>query len=47
MSLYVPVTAAAYVLTMAAGRFYFGETVTWDKWFGCASSWWGSVIIAR
>jgi drug/metabolite transporter (DMT)-like permease len=35
MSLYVPVTAAAYVLSMLAGRFYFNETVSWDKWFGC------------
>jgi uncharacterized membrane protein len=47
MSLYVPVTAAAYVLTMAAGRFYFGETVPWDKWLGCALIMVGVVIIAR
>jgi uncharacterized membrane protein len=35
MSVFVPLTAATYVLSMVAGRFYFGETVSWDKWLGC------------
>jgi uncharacterized membrane protein len=36
MSLYVPVTAASYVLSMFVGRFYFGEAVSWERWLGCA-----------
>jgi uncharacterized membrane protein len=36
MSVYVPVTAATYVLSMLAARFYFAEAVSWPKWFGCA-----------
>ena len=35
MSVFVPLTAATYVFSMLAGRFYFGETLSWDKWFGC------------
>ncbi len=35
MSVFVPLTAATYVFSMLAGRFYFGETLSWDKWCGC------------
>ncbi len=47
MSLFVPMTAAAYVLSMLLGRFYFGEAVSWDKWFGCALIIAGVGTIAR
>jgi drug/metabolite transporter (DMT)-like permease len=47
MSLYVPVTAAQYVLALLAGRFYFNESVTWDKWAGCALILLGVGAIAR
>src|SRR5215475_3804720 len=36
MSLFVPLTATAYVISMLIGRFYFGETVSWGRWMGCA-----------
>jgi uncharacterized membrane protein len=36
MSLFTPVTAATYVFSMLASRYYFGEIVSWYKWFGCA-----------
>jgi uncharacterized membrane protein len=36
MSIFVPVTASMYVLSMLIGRFYFGETVSWGSWIGCA-----------
>jgi uncharacterized membrane protein len=36
MSLYVPVTALTYVLSMLVGRFYFGEGISWGRWLGCA-----------
>jgi drug/metabolite transporter (DMT)-like permease len=36
MSLFVPATAAMYVLTMLIGRFYFGEAVSSARWLGCA-----------
>jgi drug/metabolite transporter (DMT)-like permease len=47
MSLYVPVTAAQYALTILAGRFYFNEAVGWDKWAGCALILAGVAAIAR
>ena len=47
MSLYVPVTAAQYALTMLAGRYYFNEEVAWDKWLGCALILAGVGAIAR
>jgi uncharacterized membrane protein len=47
MSLYVPVTAAQYILTILAGRFYFSEAVSWDKWLGCGLILIGVAAIAR
>ena len=47
MSLFVPVTAATYVLTMLTGRFYFGEVVSWSKWAGCGLIIAGVAAIAR
>jgi drug/metabolite transporter (DMT)-like permease len=47
MSLYVPVTAAQYVLTLVAGRYFFHEPVAWDKWLGCALILVGVGAIAR
>jgi uncharacterized membrane protein len=47
MSVFIPVTAATYVLSMLTGRFYFGEEVSWDKWFGCALIIAGVGAIAR
>jgi drug/metabolite transporter (DMT)-like permease len=47
MSLYVPVTAAQYVLTLLAGRYFFNEAVPWDKWLGCALILAGVGAIAR
>ncbi len=47
MSLFVPMTAAAYVLSMLVGRFYFGEPVSWDKWLGCALILFGVATVAR
>lgn len=36
MSLFVPVTATTYSLSMLVGRFYFSETVSYGRWIGCA-----------
>lgn len=47
MSVFVPLTAATYVLSMVAGRFYFREAVSWDKWLGCALIIAGVGTIAR
>jgi uncharacterized membrane protein len=47
MSVYVPLTAATYVLSMLAGRFYFGEQVSWEKWLGCVLIIAGVGTIAR
>ncbi len=47
MSLFVPVTALAYVLSMLVGRFYFGEVVSWSKWVGCALIVAGVGVVAR
>jgi multidrug transporter EmrE-like cation transporter len=47
LSLFVPVTATAYVLSMLLGRFYFGETVSWARWFGCVLIVAGVGAIAR
>jgi uncharacterized membrane protein len=35
ISLFVPVTATAYVMSMSVGRFAFGEVVPWSRWAGC------------
>jgi drug/metabolite transporter (DMT)-like permease len=47
ISLYVPVTAAQYVLTLLAGRYLFHEAIAWDKWLGCALILAGVAAIAR
>ncbi len=47
MSLYVPATAATYLLSMLLGRYYFGETVSFARWFGCALIILGVGAIAR
>jgi drug/metabolite transporter (DMT)-like permease len=47
ISVFVPLTAATYVLSMLAGRFYFREVVSWDKWLGCALIIAGVGAIAR
>jgi drug/metabolite transporter (DMT)-like permease len=47
MSLFVPVTAATYILTMLAGRLYFHEEVSWVPWAGCALIVAGVGAIAR
>jgi uncharacterized membrane protein len=47
MSLFVPLTAAAYVFSMLLGRFYFGEEVSYNRWFGCALIVTGLVVVAR
>lgn len=47
MSLFVPATAAAYVFSMLVGRFYFGEEVSYNRWFGCALIVAGVGIVAR
>jgi drug/metabolite transporter (DMT)-like permease len=47
MSLFVPVTATAYFLSMLVGRFGFGEPVSWQKWFGCSLILSGVMAIAR
>jgi uncharacterized membrane protein len=36
MSLFVPATAATYVFSMVISRYYFGEDVSYARWFGCA-----------
>src|ERR1700722_10852762 len=47
ISVFVPLTAATYVISMVAGRFYFREAVSWDKWVGCALIIAGVGAIAR
>jgi uncharacterized membrane protein len=47
ISLFVPITAMSYVLSMMIGRFYFGEIVAWDKWLGCALIVAGIGVIVR
>ncbi len=47
MSLFVPLTAMAYVFSMLLGRFYFGEVVPWGRWIGCALILAGVGAIAR
>jgi uncharacterized membrane protein len=47
LSLFVPLTATTYVLSMLAGRFYFGEAVSWSRWFGCLLILAGIGAIAR
>jgi hypothetical protein len=47
MSVFVPVTATMYVLSMLLGRFYFGEAVSWGSWIGCALIVAGVAAIAR
>jgi drug/metabolite transporter (DMT)-like permease len=34
LSYVLPVTSAGYVLTALAGRWFFGEHVTWQRWLG-------------
>jgi drug/metabolite transporter (DMT)-like permease len=47
MSLFVPATAAAYAFSMLVGRFYFGEEVSYNRWFGCALIVAGVGVVAR
>jgi len=47
MSLFVPATAAAYVFSMLVGRYYFGEEVSYNRWFGCALIVVGVGVVAR
>jgi drug/metabolite transporter (DMT)-like permease len=47
MSLFVPLTATAYVISMLLGRFYFGEVVSWGRWLGFALILAGVGAIAR
>jgi drug/metabolite transporter (DMT)-like permease len=47
MSLFVPITAVAYVFSMGLGRFYFGEEVSTNRWLGCALIVAGVSVIAR
>jgi drug/metabolite transporter (DMT)-like permease len=47
MSLFVPVTALTYVLSMVAGRYYFGEVVSYGRWTGCLLVLAGIAVIAR
>jgi uncharacterized membrane protein len=47
MSLYVPVTAMTYVLSMLLGRFCFGESVSYLRWMGCGLVLMGVAAIAR
>ena len=47
MSLFVPVTATTYVLSMLVGRYYFGEQVSYVRWVGCALILLGVVFVAR
>jgi len=35
ISVFVPVTATSYILTILVGHFYFHESVSWAKWLGC------------
>jgi uncharacterized membrane protein len=47
MSLFTPVTAVTYVLSMLVGRYYFGEAVSYVRWLGCALIIAGVGAIAR
>ena len=47
LSLFVPVTAMSYVLSMLTGRFYFGESVPTSRWLGCAIIVAGVATVAR
>jgi drug/metabolite transporter (DMT)-like permease len=47
MSLFVPATAMTYVLSMLAGRIYFGESVSAMRWIGCTLIIAGVAVIAR
>ena len=47
MSLFVPITAANYVFSMVISRYYFGEEVSYVRWFGCALIIAGVTTIAR
>jgi drug/metabolite transporter (DMT)-like permease len=47
MSLFVPLTATTYVLSMLVGRFYFGESVSVVRWIGCGLILVGIGAIAR
>lgn len=47
MSLFVPMTAASYFLSMLVARFYFQEEVSYNRWAGCALIVVGVSAIAR
>jgi uncharacterized membrane protein len=47
MSLFVPLTAANYVFSMLFSRYYFGEEVSYGRWFGCLLIIAGVTAIAR
>ncbi|HEY4014570.1 MAG TPA: hypothetical protein VGM06_14610 [Polyangiaceae bacterium] len=47
MSLFVPITAATYFLSMLASRFYFHEDVSVARWFGCGLIVAGVTVIAH
>ncbi len=47
MSLYVPVTAASYLLSMLAGRLCFGEAISTTRWLGGVLVMVGVAAIAR
>jgi len=47
VSLFVPMSAAMYVLTMALGRFYFQEPVSGGAWVGAGLVVAGVALIAR
>jgi drug/metabolite transporter (DMT)-like permease len=47
MSLFVPATAATYVLSIVAGHFYFREQVSLAMWLGCALIVAGVVVVAQ
>jgi uncharacterized membrane protein len=47
VSVFVPAMAATYFFSMLLGRFYFGEDVSYTRWFGCALIIAGVAAIAR
>jgi uncharacterized membrane protein len=47
MSLYVPLTAVTYVLSIALGHLYFAEAVPWGRWVGCGLIVVGVAVTAR
>jgi uncharacterized membrane protein len=47
MSLFVPITAATYFLSMLTSRFYFHEDVSLARWLGCGLIVAGVTVIAH